>query len=102
MATRAAVAKRNLKRPSSARGAAAAVATPLPANRAAANREIPVARASGTTSVAQVCSVECMKATPAHQHRRDTNPYERVSHGTRGVTEGEHAAPDKDERRRPE
>jgi hypothetical protein len=35
---------------------------------------------------------------PAHQHCRDTNPYERVSHGTRSVTEGEHAAPDKDER----
>jgi hypothetical protein len=40
------------------------VATPLPANSAAAKSEIIVARASGTTSVAQVWRVECMNAKP--------------------------------------
>jgi hypothetical protein len=41
-----------------ARGAAAAVAAPLPAKRAAAKCEISLVRATRTTSVAQVCRVE--------------------------------------------
>jgi hypothetical protein len=60
----AASAKSRSKEPASASGAAAMVATPLPANSAAAKSEIIVARASGTTSVAQVRRVECMKANP--------------------------------------
>jgi hypothetical protein len=50
----AAVVKSSPKRPASANGAATVVATPLPANKAAAKSEITVARASDTTSVAQV------------------------------------------------